>query len=646
MQRMMFIRCLRPDKLMDAVQDFVTAKLGEQFIKPPQFDLGTSYKDSTNMTPLIFILSPGADPFEDWKKFAETQRMSKKLSDISLGQGQGPRAKQLFEDGLDNGKWVLLQNCHLATSWMPELERLVEGMSTRSTPINPQFRLWLTSMPDSHFPVAILQNGVKMTNEPPKGLRANLVRSYVNLDDKELNDCKKPEAFKKLLFGFCFFHAVVQERRKFGPIGWNIPYEFTNEDLTVCKRQLKLFLDDYAEIPYKVLNYLGAEINYGGRVTDDKDGRLICTILHTYITGQVFTDEYKFSDSGLYYAPGCVDQKSFLDFIRGLPLNPSPEVFGLHDNAEITTAQNETRIMLETILALQPRASAGAGKSREETIMHIADSIASKTPEVFDLDKVASRFPTMYAESMNTVLLQEVIRYNRLLAVMKRSLAELKKAIKGLVVMSDDLEKMSNSLFDNQVPALWAKQGFLSLKPLASWIKDLNDRIVFLDHWIKDGTPKCFWISGFFFPQAFLTGTLQNYSRKHVVAIDKLFFEYKFMDRLTLEDIKERPADGCYIHGMFMEGARWDPETHAIADSRPKELYTEMPIIWLHPTTEKPNYSVGYYECPVYKVLSRSGTLSTTGHSTNYVMYMPLPSKHSKDKWIKAGVACFLALRY
>ncbi len=105
------------------------------------------------------------------------------------------------------------------------------------------------------------------------------------------------------MFGFCFFHAIIQDRRKFGPIGWNIAYEFTNEDLNVCKKQLKMLLDEYTIIPYKVLNYLGSEINYGGRVTDDKDVRLIKTILQKYITPDVFKPDYKFSKSGLYYAP-------------------------------------------------------------------------------------------------------------------------------------------------------------------------------------------------------------------------------------------------------------------------------------------------------------------------------------------------------
>merc|ERR1712000_317036 len=108
---------------------------------------------------------------------------------------------------------------------------------------------------------------------------------------------------------------------------------------------------------------------------------------------------------------------------------------------------------------------------------------------------------------------------------MEISLKEIQKAIKGIVVMSDELEVMANNMYRNIVPRMWSSVGFLSLKPLSSWIKDLLDRINFLQQWIERETPALFWISGFFFPQAFITGTLQNFARKYKIAIDKLTFE-------------------------------------------------------------------------------------------------------------------------
>ena len=205
---------------MAAIQAFVADRMGARFVEPPPFDLAACYREADPATPLIFVLSAGADPMADLLKLADEAGFGKRFEKVSLGQGQGPKAERLLRDGMEQGLWVCLQNCHLATSWMPALEAIVEGIDRNS--VHKDFRLWLTAMPTPAFPVAILQNGVKMTLEPPRGLRSNLARQFSRLSDAYLVECVKPAEWRKLLFGMSLFHAVVQDRRKFGPLGWNI----------------------------------------------------------------------------------------------------------------------------------------------------------------------------------------------------------------------------------------------------------------------------------------------------------------------------------------------------------------------------------------------------------------------------------------
>lgn len=172
-------------------------------------------------------------------------------------------------------------------------------------------------------------------------------------------------------------------------------------------------------IPFKVLNILGAEINYGGRVTDDKDVRLIKAILSRFVQEGVLQVGFALSESGIYKSIAEGSKEDYVNYIQTLPLNPEPEAFGLHANAEIITNQNETRIILESVLSIQPRSSSAGGKTREQVIAEIAINIQGKVPPLYELDAVAEKFPTDYNESMNTVLTQEALKYNRLLQIMK-----------------------------------------------------------------------------------------------------------------------------------------------------------------------------------------------------------------------------------
>ncbi|KAJ6667676.1 hypothetical protein lerEdw1_015997 [Lerista edwardsae] len=574
-QKLLVLRCLRGDKVTNAMQDFVAANLGQSFIEPQTANLGLVFKESAPTTPLIFVLSPGTDPAADLYKFAEEMKFSKKLSAISLGQGQGPRAEAMMRSAMERGKWVFFQNCHLAPSWMPSLERLIEGINPDK--VHRDFRLWLTSLPSNKFPVSILQNGSKMTIEPPRGVKANLLKSYVSLSSDFLNSCSKISEFKSLLLSLCLFHGNALERRKFGPLGFNIPYEFTDGDLRICISQLKMFLDEYEDIPYKVLKYTAGEINYGGRVTDDWDRRCIMNILEDFYNPQVLTPEFCYSESGIYkQISTAYDLNGYLQYIKSLPLNDMPEIFGLHDNANITFAQNETFALLGAIIQLQPKTSTAGGRSREEIVEETSRDILEKVPHPIDLHEVMLKYPVLYEESMNTVLAQEVIRYNRLLKVIAETLKDLLKALKGLVVMSHQLELMSSSLYNNIVPEMW------------------NSKVM----------------------------------------------------RQSVHELTHRPDQGCYIHGLFLEGARWDPVFFQLTESRPKELYTEMAVIWLVPVPNRKPPVTGIYLCPIYKTLTRAGTLSTTGHSTNYVIAVEIPSNKPQRHWIKRGVALICALDF
>jgi len=152
---------------------------------------------------------------------------------------------------------------------------------------------------------------------------------------------------------------------------------------------------------------------------------------------------------------------------------------------------------------------------------------------------------------MNTVLTQELTRFNGLIKIITSSLNDLKKAIKGEVLLSADLETALGSLENGQVPAMWLKKSFPSLKPLGSYIKDLMERLNWFQHWLETGLPTVLWITRFFFTHGFLTANKQNYARKYGIAIDLLSYDFEV---IRDEATAETPADGMLVCGMYLEG--------------------------------------------------------------------------------------------
>uniref|UniRef100_A0A1B0CH70 Dynein heavy chain n=1 Tax=Lutzomyia longipalpis TaxID=7200 RepID=A0A1B0CH70_LUTLO len=508
-----------------------------------------------------------------------------------MGKGQGPIAEKLIRNAQKAGTWVCLQNCHLATSWLPTLEQIWEDMDVHNTALT--FRLWLTSYPVENFPPTLLQYGVKMTNEPPTGLKQNLLRSYnsepMNNEQFYTGCPDKYKAFTKLLYGLCFFHAVVQERRKFGPMGWNIPYGFNETDFQISVKQLQMFINEFAEIPFETVAYLTAECNYGGRVTDEWDRRVIGTLLEDYFNENVVKDvTYKFSDTSAAFAiPTKFEHRDIVKHIeKNIPNDPSTEVYGLHMNAGIFKDLTMSKILLKCLTMTLGTADDETPERAQESLVEIVRGIEKRLPELFDLEVLAVKYPTDYHESLNTVLMQELEKFNALLEEIRTTC-------------------------------------------------HLLERLTWFGEWATSGTPETFWLPGFFFTQTFLTGILQNHARRCGIPIDELTF-----DHTILEDAEEESSMmGVKISGLLLEGAKWNAEKKLLDEQEAKILIDPMPRINLQPILRE-NLKLGTrYKCPTYRTMDRRGELSTAGHSSNFILPILLPTDRKSSHWIKRSVA-------
>ena len=547
MQKLCILRALRLDRVLFGSSRFISGNIGPEFVDPPAFDLKAIYETSNCKTPLIFVLSPGVDPTAGIFQLAAT--INQKVENCALGQGQAPTAVRMIEEGLKNGNWVFLANCHLMLSWMPTLEKMIEALIEGSP--HPKFRLWLSSSPVDSFPIAILQRGIKMTTEPPKGLRANMTTLFNTIGDEQFTRCGQQATYKKLLFALVWFHSILLERRKFKSLGFNIPYDFNESDFAICHDLIIVFLDEYPDrIPFDAMKYLIAEANYGGRVTDDFDRKLVNVYIAELFCDETVTeDHHLLSELPDYFIPDDGDLKFLKDTIRSMPATDHPLAFGQHPNADISSQIDDANTLIEVLVSLQPTVVKVVDENAEDPLARKSLELLEQAPEMYNIRDIRSRMESRSdPDPLKTVLYQELDRYNSLLSTVRRTLTSINKAIQGLVAVTPELEEVMDALLKQRVPKAWSKT-YPSLKPLGSWMRDLVLRCEQFKMWNETELPKQFWLAGFTYPSGFLTAVLQTSARLNGVAIDALSWEFPVLQHSDVNQIQSYPKEGVFVSG-------------------------------------------------------------------------------------------------
>ncbi|XP_065594770.1 dynein axonemal heavy chain 10 [Cyrtonyx montezumae] len=641
-QKLLLLRCFRVDRVYRVVTDYVTLTMGEKYVQPPVISIKTIFEQSSPYSPVVFILSPGCDPISDLMKLAErTGFGGNRLKFLAMGQGQEKIALQMLEEVVVKGEWLMLQNCHLLVRWLITLEKALEKITNP----HPDFRLWLTTDPTEGFPIGILQKSLKVVTEPPNGLKLNMRSTYFRVPKEALEQCPHP-AFKSLVYVLAFFHAVVQERRKFGKVGWNIPYDFNESDFQVCMEILntyltKAFQQNDDKIPWSSLKYLIGEVMYGGRAIDSFDRRVLTVYMDEYFGDFIFDSFQTFhfykNDEVDYRIPRGTVKDDFVEAVECLPLTNTPEVFGLHANAEIGYYTQAARGIWSHLLELQPQTDeSSTGVSRDEYIARLAKDIENKIPEVFDVNKIRKGFGVDLSPT-TVVLLQELERFNKLIVCMAKSLAELQRALAGDVGMSSDLDDVARALFNGQIPGSWRRLAPDTLKTLGNWIVFFRERYNQYNTWVNEREPKVMWLSGLHVPESYLTALVQDTCRKNKWPLDHSTLYTEVTKYRTAEDITEGPIQGCFVSGLFLEGADWDTENSCLTKSKPGVLVVELPILKIIPIEAHRLKLQNTLHTPVYTTSQRRSSMGT-----GLVFEADLYTTKHISHWVLQGVCLTL----
>lgn len=624
--KLLLIRSWCPDRTLSQAIKYVGDSMGMKFAEPVLLNLHGTWTESDPRTPLICFLSMGSDPTEQIEALAK--KLNLECRAISMGQGQEVHARKLVQTSMTQGGWVLLQNCHLGLEFMDELLDTI----TTAEAIHDTFRVWITTEPHNQFSITLLQCSIKFTNDPPQGIRAGLKRTFAGISQNQLEVSNLP-SWKPLLYSVAFLHTAVQERRKFGPLGWNIPYEFNSADFTASVEFVEKHLDDRGprmDVSWVTVRYMLAEVQYGGRVTDDYDKRLLKCFTRVWFSKKMFDPTFCFYTG--YKIPVCKTVDEYMKNIQGLPILDSPQALGLHPNADITYQTNTSAEVLDTITNIQPKESGGgSGVTRESIVYSMAEDMLDKLPPNYVPHEVKARLLKMGPlNPMNVFLRQEVDRMQRVISMVRTSLTDLKLAIDGTIIMSENLRDALDNIFDARVPNLWRKISWDS-STLGFWFTELLERNKQFYSWVFEGRPKTFWMTGFFNPQGFLTAMRQEVTRANKGwALDTVTLNNKVLKQAQ-EDITASPTEGVYVYGLFLDGAGWDRKNIHLIESSPKKLFTPLPVIHMFAINSTDPADPKLYVCPIYKKPKRT--------DLNYITAVVLPTTQSPDHWILRGVA-------
>jgi len=243
--RLMLVRCMREDRTNICCAQFVEHQLDSRFTAPVTDAITDIYEESGPRKPVLYLLTSGSDPTAAIDELAKKKKKFP-TDKVSMGEGQEKVAREKNNNAFLTGGWVVLQNSHLGIGYMGELEEVL----LKTPEIEDDFRLWITCEITPRFPIGLLQIALKVTLEPPAGLKAGLYRTYTTMVSQELLDKIDHEKWRTLVYVQCFLHSVVQERRKFGPIGWCVPYEYNSSDLDACL----LFLEKHVSTSVMLVN--------------------------------------------------------------------------------------------------------------------------------------------------------------------------------------------------------------------------------------------------------------------------------------------------------------------------------------------------------------------------------------------------------
>jgi len=583
MYKLLLIQALRPDRLPASAHEFVAICLGQDFVKvaerePDMANVIENQVESGH--PVLMCSVPGYDASSRVDDLAA--ELNKPVTSIAIGSAEGfNEADKAINTAVRSGKWVLLKNVHLAPSWLVTLEKKLHSIQAHAG-----FRLFLTCEINPKLPVNLLRAGRIFTYEPPPGIRANLLRTFTTVSAARM--MKPPNERARMYFLLAWFHAIVQERLRYSPLGWAKYYEFTESDLRVACDTLDTWIEATAmgrtnlppeKVPWKAIRTLLSDCIYGGKIDNEFDQRLLSSFLEKLFVPESFDGDFnliseveKDGTVSSIKMPDGIRRDQFLTWVEQLADQTSPDWLGLPNNAERVLLAQRGHDLVIKLLKMQQldedeelaytdsESQAGVVEGRPAWMktLHSSSSSwlqllpSSLTPLKRTVENIKDPLYRFFEREVNFGV--------KLLQTVRQDLEDVVAITSSGKKQTNHHRSLIATLTKGMIPASWLGYKVPTSCSVASWVTDFSGRVKQLASVSKavsgGGASQLksitVWMGGLFNPEAFITATRQCVAQANSWSLEELDLD------VCVADEAEKPSfDDCSfaVEGLKLFGA-------------------------------------------------------------------------------------------
>lgn len=662
MHQLLLIQAFRPDRVIAAAHVFVNTVLGEDFmpLAEKELDFSACVEQQLNSnTPALLCSVPGYDASGRVDDLAA--ELNKQISSIAIGSAEGfNQADRAINMACKSGRWVLLKNVHLAPQWLVQLEKKMHSLSP-----HPGFRLFLTMEINPKVPVNLLRAGRIFVYEPPPGIKANLLRTFNTVSAARM--MKQPSERARLYFLLAWFHAIVQERLRYVPLGWAKKYEFNESDLRVACDTLDTWIDATAmgrtnlppeKVPWDALGTLMSQSIYGGKIDNDFDQRLLSSFLTKLFTAHSFEADFPLvanidGPNGQRHItmPDGTRRDHFLKWIENLADRQTPSWLGLPNNAEKVLLTTRGADLIQKLLKMQQL------EDDDELAYSPQDDNLDK-PSLKQEDGRPSWMKVLHNSALTWLeLLPKSLQTLRrtvenikdpLYRYFEREVSSGAKLLQAVVCDLQDVlficqgekkqtnyhRQMLSELVRGILPAGWRRYTVPSGCTVIQWVTDFSQRVHQLQEvstlvsqaGAKELQSFPVWLGGLFNPEAYITATRQCVAQANSWPLEELALDVT---------ITEHGQDGGHhkdssfgVTGLKLQGAQCKNNQLLLTSTIMMDLPLTL-LRWIRNTSE--TMRSGKLTLPVYLNSTRAELLFTVD-----LAYAPGQEPHS---FYERGVA-------